>query len=136
MSLNNHRRSDNFHKFQFRQVMRKKTDRLMRNHFEFYRCNVRVIVILAFCSLSISAPNRITHIDIPHEIVYLQNLTITGNRSYSSSNVICGTNVDLNQPFGNVVFGGGNIELINSDIEFNGQTIIEGNTSITVNNTY
>ena len=54
MSLNNHRRSDNFHKFQFRQVMRKKTDRLMRNHFEFYRCNVRVIVILAFCSLSIS----------------------------------------------------------------------------------
>lgn len=26
----------------------------MRNHFEFYRCNVRVIVILAFCSLSIS----------------------------------------------------------------------------------
>ena len=26
----------------------------MRNHFEFYRCNVRVIVILAFCSLGIS----------------------------------------------------------------------------------
>jgi hypothetical protein len=42
--------------------------------------------------------------------------------------------VDLNQPFGDVVFGGGNIDLINSSIEINGQTVIVGNTTITVSN--
>ncbi len=72
--------------------------------------------------------------NLPYETVYIQNQTITGNRTYTSSRINCGTFVDLNQPFGDVVFGGGNIDLINSSIEINGQTVIVGNTTITVSN--
>jgi hypothetical protein len=86
--------------------------------------------------VTISAPNKITYVDSPYATAYIQNQTLTGNRTYLSSQVSCGTYVDLNNPFGNVVFGGGVIDLNNSSIEINGRTTIESNTSFTISYSY
>lgn len=83
---------------------------------------------------SSSAPNKIIYVDRPYSTEYVQNQTLIGNRTYSSTQIHCGTYVDLNNPFGNVVFGGGVIDLNNSSLEINGQTTIENNTTFTISN--
>ena len=84
--------------------------------------------------VTISAPNKITYVDSPYATAYIQNQRVIGYRTYSTTQIYSGSYVDLNRPFGNVVFSGGLIELNNSSIEINGQTTIESNTSFTISN--
>ena len=80
----------------------------------------------------ISNPNRIPYIDAPYQNLYIQNDTISGIKTYDSNHVIIGSYVDIESPFGPVLFSGGNITINGDLVEIRGEVSIETGTELTI----
>lgn len=78
----------------------------------------------------VSGQNRIPLIDLPYNVLYIQNCTIQGPKNYESDVIKVGANVTEEKTSGKVVFDGGKITLTGKRVIFDRGTAILPNTKL------
>lgn len=76
--------------------------------------------------------NRIPYINYPE--YYIQDETVTGNRTINANVIKVGSNVTNNMPQGPVMFNGGIINLNGTTVEVQGNTTVSLGTELTIGN--
>lgn len=80
----------------------------------------------------ISGHNKIPHINLPYETLYIQNDTIRGSVNFKSDAIKVGANVTELKTAGNVVFSGGKITLSGNNVILDRGTIIMPRTEVEI----
>ena len=84
--------------------------------------------------LCISAHNKIPLILRSSDFdQYIQNETISNDRTYNARNVKMGTSVTNTKPHGNVVFSGGRTVISAKEVEIQGETTINAGAELEIN---
>jgi hypothetical protein len=81
----------------------------------------------------IYAHNKIPYINEPTEY-NIQNVTITGNNTYSADKIKIGSNVTTSTPEGPVVFNSGTTNINGVMVEIYGETTVNSGAVLNVNN--
>lgn len=77
-------------------------------------------------TVCISGHNKVPYIEFgKSNVLYFQNVTVTGRKKYKASVIEAGDNVQSSKDIGNVVFADGEVDISADKIIFNGGTTID-----------
>lgn len=82
----------------------------------------------------VSAPNKIPLIDDPSKCYYIQNETLSGNKTIKSDQIKIGHHVTNLKPNGEVVLSGGKFHFIGKEVTLDAGTTIELGTQLQIKN--
>ena len=85
-----------------------------------------------YVRVCISGHNKIPLVNLPYDILYIQNDTIRGPKNYESDVIKVGANVTEEKPGGKAVFDGGKITLKGKSVKLDRGTIILPKTQFEV----